>query len=371
MSKRSSRGARRRITEKKSAGLPGNMTAERGRSRASPTQELETEEKPPLQSAQAQEAQTESPSAREAPQSTLTQPAEAAEETQNRETLTVEQNDVAEAAERPPEFQGQLDLWSMSESETLPVDGLPPPDEDEEAWLRELRLNLQIGSAEEPQEEIPPETVHTQKRSGMRLVSRPSVKSREKSPAETGTKAHPETEETQKPGTVRKKRKHMSPVLRFVIKLALVAGILSVTFAWVLGIHICHGNRMHPFLLDGDLLVTYKLDSVYRVGDAVAYRVPETEETRISRIAAMGPCEIQLTRVGEFLVDGIIPDENVFYATRELEDSEIIFPYRLEEGEYFLLDDYRTIGNDSRIFGAVTSENLEGKIVYVFRRRGI
>ena len=37
----------------------------------------------------------------------------------------------------------------------------------------------------------------------------------------------------------------------------------------------------------------------------------------------------------------------------------------------FLLDDYRTIGVDSRTFGEVRQSDLLGKVVYVFRRRGI
>ena len=38
---------------------------------------------------------------------------------------------------------------------------------------------------------------------------------------------------------------------------------------------------------------------------------------------------------------------------------------------YFLLDDYREIGLDSRAFGEVDEDALLGKVVYVFRRRGI
>ena len=53
-----------------------------------------------------------------------------------------------------------------------------------------------------------------------------------------------------------------------MIKLSVVAVILIVVFTFVLGVHIHHGNRMYPFIMDGDLLITYKLDP-YRVGDAV------------------------------------------------------------------------------------------------------
>jgi len=167
-----------------------------------------------------------------------------------------------------------------------------------------------------------------------------------------------------------KKKRKQRPLLRFLVKLALVAAIFISVFTVVLGAHIHHGNRMYPFIMDGDLLITYKLDDYY-VGDAVLYKDPETGETAVSRIAAIGASEIQITELGELLIDGIVPNEQVFYATKQLDGSDVLFPYRMSGAGYFLLDDYRTIGEDSRLFGEVTEDALLGKIVYVFRRRGI
>ena len=36
-----------------------------------------------------------------------------------------------------------------------------------------------------------------------------------------------------------------------------------------------------------------------------------------------------------------------------------------------MLDDYRTEGDDSRMFGQLVDDDLLGKVVYVFRIRGI
>ena len=165
-------------------------------------------------------------------------------------------------------------------------------------------------------------------------------------------------------------RKSASLLVTFLLKLVLFASILVATFVFVLGIVVYRGNRMYPFLMDGDVLVTYKLDR-YRVGDCVVYEEPGTGETRISRISAIGPCMISVTDNGNFLVDTYSPSEAVFYPTKPLEDSEIAYPYRLSSDAVFLLDDYRTIGKDSRLFGQVLLADLKGKVVYVFRRRGI
>lgn len=174
-----------------------------------------------------------------------------------------------------------------------------------------------------------------------------------------GTKAAP-----------RKKKKRMSPLLRFLLKLTGVTLILWLVFSFVLGVHIHHGNRMYPFLMDGDLLITYKLDP-YNVEDAVVYRNRETRQVEVSRIVAKGEGEIQISESGELLINGYIPVERVFYPTNPLDGSEIVFPYSMSPEAYFLLDDYREIGLDSRAFGEVDEDALLGKVVYVFRRRGI
>ena len=85
----------------------------------------------------------------------------------------------------------------------------------------------------------------------------------------------------------------------------------------------------------------------------------------------MGEKEIEITELGALLVNGYSPSEQVFYPTKPVEGSEIAFPYHMTQGGCFLLDDYREIGLDSRAFGQIPEEALLGKVVYVFRRRGI
>lgn len=166
------------------------------------------------------------------------------------------------------------------------------------------------------------------------------------------------------------RKKPPGPLTQLLIKIALLAVLVAIVLTFVLGIHVQQGNSMYPFLMDGDLLITYKLDP-YRVGDAVAYRDPETGETAVSRIVAVGENTIQVTDYGELLINGIAPQEKVFYPTSPLEGSSVEYPYIMRKGGYFVLDDYRTWGDDSRRFGQLLEEELLGKVVYVFRRRGI
>ena len=134
------------------------------------------------------------------------------------------------------------------------------------------------------------------------------------------------------------RKKRMPAWLALLIKIAALALLLFLTLTFVMGVHIHEGNRMYPFLMDGDLLITYKLED-YRVGAVVAYRHPDTGKT--------------------------------FYPTAPLEGENVEYPYYMRRGGYFVLDDYRTEGDDSRHFGQLLREDLLGKVVYVFRRRGI
>lgn len=171
-------------------------------------------------------------------------------------------------------------------------------------------------------------------------------------------------------GIPQAKQKRMTPLAHFLMKLSVTAIVCVIIFTFVAGVRIQQGNRMYPFLMDGDLLITYKLGQ-YMEGDVVLYRNPETGEKEVSRIAATGQNEILITEEGQLLINRFAPDDQVFYPTQPLKGSEIRYPFRMAEGECFLLDDFRTQGEDSRLFGAVSEDDLLGKVVYVFRRREI
>ena len=188
-------------------------------------------------------------------------------------------------------------------------------------------------------------------------------------PPEQNVEKTPELSE-QKPRAPQAEKARGSPLKWLLIKLALVAAIFAVMFLFVMGLHIQHGNRMYPFIMDGDLVVTYKLEP-YRVGDVVVYRNPDTGETALSRIVAIGENTIQITDYGELLVNGVSPSEKVFHPNKPLEGAALEYPYAMRRGGYFVLDDFRTEGSDSRLFGQLQESDLKGKVVYVFRRRGI
>ena len=53
------------------------------------------------------------------------------------------------------------------------------------------------------------------------------------------------------------------------------------------------------------------------------------------------------------------------------DDAQIELPYTVEDNCVFLLCDFRTNGTDSRSYGSVPLEELDGKVIAFFRCRGI
>ena len=157
--------------------------------------------------------------------------------------------------------------------------------------------------------------------------------------------------------------------LRLLIKIVLVTAIFWAVFTFVLGLHVNRGLRMVPYVMDGDLVVTYKLER-YQAGDNVAYRSPQSGKTELSRIAAIGAHVVSLGGSNELLIDGRTPEGGAAFLTEPPEGESLTYPYTMGEDGFFLLDDSREGGKDSRIFGEITRKELLGKVVYLFRRRG-
>ena len=124
---------------------------------------------------------------------------------------------------------------------------------------------------------------------------------------------------------------------------------------------------MHPAVNDGDLIVSLKLQRPY-LNAAVLYR--HNEKIRTGRVVGLPGNVIDISENGELIVNGAIASEDIFYLTHKAESSDIQFPYTVEEGKAFILNDYRENTDDSRSFGAVGFEDIDGPFLFTLRRRG-
>jgi signal peptidase I len=157
-------------------------------------------------------------------------------------------------------------------------------------------------------------------------------------------------------------------VLRFIIKLCSVFLVLWAIFMFVFGIRQVSGETMYPRLRDGDLVLYYRLEQDYQNGDVVTFKL--NDSTFWARIVAQGGDVVEVTTDGQLYVNGNLQDEEIFYPT-EPQEGDVTYPLTVEEGSYFVLCDYRTIGFDSRTYGTISQKDFDGKVITVLRRRGI
>ena len=153
-------------------------------------------------------------------------------------------------------------------------------------------------------------------------------------------------------------------ILRFVI----TSLILFILFYFVVGVHVCHDNSQYPMIKDGDLVITYKLDHKLHQNDAVLFK-DSNGKKRFGRVVAFENDKVQVfsdfIKINDSQLNEITP-----YSI-DMDNVGIDIPYTVPGDTVFILNDYRSNLDDSRVFGGVNNSDIEGKIIFIMRRRDI
>lgn len=157
-------------------------------------------------------------------------------------------------------------------------------------------------------------------------------------------------------------------ILPFLWKLFFLSGMVCLVSVYVLSFGRMSGNQMFPAVRDGDLCVFYRLEP-YQVNDVVIYRT-EGGERKLGRILACQGQTVKIRKDGGILVNGQVPAEEIFYPTYPAEKEEITYPLEIPQNAVFILNDFRQETDDSRENGPVELKALEGKLLFLLRRRG-
>ena len=172
--------------------------------------------------------------------------------------------------------------------------------------------------------------------------------------------------EEKPPKQKKKKRTALSYAIELLVKIVATVLLIWIVCTFVISVHVNHSNSAYPMIKDGDLCIGYRLGEL-REGDEVIYR--HDDKICFGRIAAGEKDSVEI-KDGYVSVEGYGVLESVVYET-EPADYGVEYPYTVPEGAYFLLNDYREDKNDSRTFGAVNKKDIEGKVIFIMRRRGI
>jgi len=173
--------------------------------------------------------------------------------------------------------------------------------------------------------------------------------------------------------TRKRHRRRMRALGGFLLRLALLAAVVYVLFFHVVGIMLMPGPDMYPRLDTGDLLLFYRLEPEYRAQDIVVLEKGTNADRGrfVCRVIAVPGDTVEITEERGLCVNGSQQMEaNIFFATLPRE-GRTGYPVRLESGEYFVLADRRGEGTDSRDFGPVRQEEIQGVVITILRRNGL
>lgn len=164
----------------------------------------------------------------------------------------------------------------------------------------------------------------------------------------------------------KKKKKRIHPLVKLLIKIAVLGVIVFIVLTYVLGFYRMTGNNMFPFVKDGDLCIVYKLEE-YTTGDVVAYRDDEGK-VKIGRIVAVSGQSVDFPKEGGYTVDGYQPAEEITYQTFGADGVK--YPVEIGKNEFFIMNDFRSDTDDSRQIGSIKVSDIRGKLLFLIRRRG-
>ncbi|MDR7871445.1 MAG: signal peptidase I [Tissierellaceae bacterium] len=168
-----------------------------------------------------------------------------------------------------------------------------------------------------------------------------------------------------------KKRRNKLAIKEGYVSLLIRIIILSILgyliFTQVFLLSRTKGNEMFPAIKDGDLLIVFRLQQHFEKNDVITFKV--NGERKVGRYIARENDFISMDDTGTLRINGTVQSGEIMYPTYEKEGIE--YPYEVPKNHVFILGDYRTQTIDSRDFGPIPMDNVEGKVITILRRRGL
>ena len=166
-------------------------------------------------------------------------------------------------------------------------------------------------------------------------------------------------------GKMNKKREAIS----FLIKLLTLLLVMGILFGVVYGLTPMKNEDMSPGLHAGDIMLYFRLEKNINNGDVLV--ISKEGKKYTGRVVARENDTVEITEEGELKVNGsLVMENNIYYKTPKYDDY-VSYPLKLKDNQYFILGDYREGARDSRYFGAVNEDEIDGKIITVIRRSNI
>ena len=163
----------------------------------------------------------------------------------------------------------------------------------------------------------------------------------------------------------------MKELWRSLISLLILILILWAVFTFLIGVMRADSPDMEPRISPGDTVIFGKIYKSPEINDVIVFR--KDGKRRLGRVIASAGDEVRIDTDNVLKVnDNMVVEHNIFYRTILYEGEDMTeYPLILDTDEYFVLSDMREGGEDSRCFGAVRKDEIEGCVIGIYRRYGI
>ena len=192
----------------------------------------------------------------------------------------------------------------------------------------------------------------------------------------TAAKEAPDQEGSEKIVTkMKRSEKAVKHYQWFILRLLVFLFVLWVLFFKIVGLTHMPNGDMYPRVDAGDLLLFYRLDKDPKAQDIIVMEksTPEDAEKQlfVLRVVAVAGDTVDISDGERLVVNGnTLVETNIFYPPPRYQNYTNV-PVTLGEGECFVLADSRNGGADSRYFGVVKKDEIEGTVITVLRRNNL
>lgn len=157
-------------------------------------------------------------------------------------------------------------------------------------------------------------------------------------------------------------------ILSLFLKIGGILLAFLLIFTFLFGLIRTPDAAMTPAIKDGDLVIYYRLDKHYTLGDAIVLKQDGRQHVR--RVVATAGDTVTVTDDG-LKVNGALQQEPEIVEKTHAYEAGVHFPITLKEGQIFVLGDAREHADDSRIYGPIKVGDTQGKVITLLRRRHI
>lgn len=154
-----------------------------------------------------------------------------------------------------------------------------------------------------------------------------------------------------------------------VIKTLFIILLFYITFFHIFGVTRMKDLSMRPTIEPGSLVLYYRLDKDYHVGDVVTFE--KDGKRYVLRIIATQNQTVSLNTNGEFITSDGNEQHQTYVENIIPEDSKITYPYKVGNNQVFVAGDYRVETEDSRTFGAIDMDIIDGKVISLLQTKDI